>query len=175
MLSSLLLSVGTLGPFRAFADSDVMGQCIVIAQILMSICSWAMILSKWTKLGDVRAQSARFVDAFVRTDDPLQIFIENAHNPGALAETPIGQVYRKSCERLASLVPLEQRKRMSMDPNYRLSLTRKQMDLVESVCAHTIEEECVQLSGPGMTWIAIFTITNNECFCIINFIILTNN
>ena len=157
MLSSLLLSVGTLGPFRAFADSDVMGQCIVIAQILMSICSWAMILSKWTKLGDVRAQSARFVDAFVRTDDPLQIFIENAHNPGALAETPIGQVYRKSCERLASLVPLEQRKRMSMDPNYRLSLTRKQMDLVDSVCAHTIEEECVQLSGPGMTWIAIFT------------------
>lgn len=157
MLSSLLLSVGTLGPFRAFADSDFMGQCIVIAQILMSICSWAMILSKWTKLGDVRAQSARFVDTFVRTDDPLQIFIENAHNPGALAETPIGQVYRKSCERLASLVPLEQRKRMSMDPNYRLSLTRKQMDLVESVCAHTIEEECVQLSGPGMTWIAIFT------------------
>ena len=157
MLSSLLLSVGTLGPFRAFADSDIMGQCIVIAQILMSICSWAMILSKWTKLGDVRAQSARFVDTFVRTDDPLQIFIENAHNPGALAETPIGQIYRKSCERLASLVPLEQRKRMSMDPNYRLSLTRKQMDLVESVCAHTIEEECVQLSGPGMTWIAIFT------------------
>ena len=157
MLSSLLLSVGTLGPVRAFVDSDVMGQFIVIAQILMSICSWAMMLSKRTKLGDIHDQSARFVDTFVRTDDPLQIFIENAHNPAALSETPIGQVYRKSCERLASLVPLEQRKRMSMDPNYRLSLTRKQMDLVESVCAHTIEEECVRLSGPGMTWIAIFT------------------
>ena len=84
MLSSLLLSVGTLGPVRAFVDSDVMGQFIVIAQILMSICSWAMMLSKRTKLGDIHDQSARFVDTFVRTDDPLQIFIENAHNPAAL-------------------------------------------------------------------------------------------
>ena len=157
LLTSLLLSIGALGPFRAFADSDGVGQFIVIAQIVMSICSWAMILSKSTKLGDVRTQSAKFVDAFVRTDDPLQIFIEPAHNPNALTETPIALVYRKSCERLATLVPMEQRKRMSVDPNYRLSLTRKQMDLVESVCAHTIEEQCVQLSGPGMTWIAIFT------------------
>lgn len=157
MVTSFLLSVGTVGPFRAFLDSDFMGQCIVIAQIVMSICSWAMMLNKKTMLNEVRERSAQFVDLFVRKDDPLEIFVENAHNLSTLTGTPIGRVYVKSCERLASLVPLEQRKRMSMDPDYRLSLTRKQMDLVESVCAHTIDEESVQLSGPGMTWIAIFT------------------
>jgi biopolymer transport protein ExbB/TolQ len=157
MFDTLLLAIGSTGPLRAFADSDIVGQLIVIIQIVMSICSWGMMLSKKAKLDDVRARSARFVDSFVKKNDPLEIFVEFAHPPHSLTEAPMGQVYVKSCERLASLVPMEQRQRMSLDPTYRLSLNRKQMDLVESVCAHTVEEECVKLSGPAMTWIAIFT------------------
>lgn len=153
----LLLNIGSLGPFRAFADSDLMGQCIVIAQIVMSICSWGMMLSKKAKLAEVSTRSAQFVDAFVRTNDPLEIFVENAHQLQTLTDTPIGQIYANSCERLAALVPVEQRQKMHLDPTYRLSLTRKQMDLVESVCVHTIEEACVRLNGSEMTWIAIFT------------------
>lgn len=157
MFDSFLLAVGTTGPFRAFMDSDIMGQMIVIIQIVMSICSWGMMLSKKARLDDIHNRSARFVDAFVKKNDPLEIFVEYAHAPHALTETPMGNVYVKSCERLATLVPVEQRQRMSIDPTYRLSLTRKQMDLVESVCAHSVEEQCVNLSGPSMTWIAIFT------------------
>lgn len=158
MLESLfLLDIGTLGPFRAFADSDFMGQCIVIAQIVMSICSWAMMINKKGLLTDVSQRSAAFVDAFLKHNDPLEIFIQNAHQRDALRDTPIGLIYTNSCERLANLVPLEQRQRMMVDPHFQMSLTRKQMDLVESVCVHTLEEESVKLSGPGMTWIAIFT------------------
>lgn len=157
MFNTLLLSVGSLGPLRAFADSDFVGQLIVIVQIVMSICSWGMMLSKGLRLTDIRNRSASFVDAFVSKDDPLAIFVEHAHNKNALVDTPIGMLYVKTCERLASLVSTEQRRLMSLDPHYQLRLTRKQMDLVESVCAHSVEEGCVQLSGPGMAWIAIFT------------------
>lgn len=157
MFDPLLLAIGSTSPIKAFVDSDMVGQLIVIAQILMSISSWGMMLGKKLKLDEVRMRSAHFVDAFVKKNDPLEIFVDHADKLYELTDAPMGKVYVRSCERLASLVSIEQRQRMSIDPTYSLSLTRKQMDLVESVCAHTVEEECVNLGGSGMTWIAIFT------------------
>ncbi|MBO7182415.1 MAG: hypothetical protein J6V91_06500, partial [Kiritimatiellae bacterium] len=66
MFDTLLLAIGSTSPIKAFVDSDMVGQFIVIAQILMSISSWGMMLGKKLKLDEVRMRSAHFVDTFVK-------------------------------------------------------------------------------------------------------------
>ena len=158
MLETLLLSA--TGPIRAFTDSDGLGQFIVILQLVMSVCSWAMMWGKWLEFKDAQRRSANFVDKLIKRNDILDIYAETAHDGHAsasISEVPMGKVYMNTCKRLADLVSIDQRQRMAIDPTYRFTLTHKQMDLVESVCAHTVEDELVKLSGSAMTWIAIFT------------------
>jgi biopolymer transport protein ExbB/TolQ len=158
MLETLLLSV--TGPIRAFSDSDSFGQFIVILQLAMSVCSWAMMVGKGLELKDVRRRSAVFVDKLIKRNDILDIYAEVAHDSlasAAISEVPMGKVYMDSCKRLAALVSVDQRQRMAMDPTYRFGLTHTQMNSVEAVCAHAVENESVQLSGRAMTFIAIFT------------------
>lgn len=146
-----LASMAT-GPIKAFMDSDACGQLIVIIQIGMSVVSWAVMAGRWFHLRDLVARSARFVDDFVRQEDPLALY----YNCYAFTNTPMENVYRKTCERLADLIPEQQRVLLRTDPMTPLSLSATRMELVETTCAHTTDEETVRL-GKGMTALAVIT------------------
>lgn len=148
----VLLAAMATGPIRAFVDSDLCGQLIVLIQIGMSVVSWAVMAGRWFHLRDLSARSARFVDDFVRQNDPLALY----YNRYAFTDTPMESVYLKTCERLADLIPEQQRVLLRTDPSAPLGLGATRMELVETTCAHTTDEETVRL-GKGMTALAVIT------------------
>ncbi len=147
-----LIAAMTTGPLKAFADSDFCGQLIVLIQIGMSVISWAVMAGRWFHLGDLASRSARFVDDFVRQNDPLALY----YNRYPFSDTPMENVYLKTCERLAALIPETQRVLLRTDPQTPLRLDATRIELVETTCAHTTDEETVQL-GKGMTALAVIT------------------
>ncbi|MEG2415328.1 MAG: MotA/TolQ/ExbB proton channel family protein, partial [Kiritimatiellia bacterium] len=131
---------------------DFCGQLIVLIQVGMSIISWAVMAGRWWHLSDLRARSNHFVNDFVRTDDPLALY----YNRYAFSDSPMENVYSKTCERLANLIPEQQRLLLRENPTTPLTLGAARMELVETTCAHVIDEETVQL-GKGMTALAVIT------------------
>lgn len=107
--------------FEAFAESDFIGKLIVLIQIGMSVVSWATMMKKWVALKDIKMRSSVFVDNFIKEEDSLALYYKRY----PFGDTPIEEVYVKTCERLASLVPPEKDKAV-------LAFPRKRMELVET-------------------------------------------
>ncbi len=147
-----LFAAMTSGPVKAFVDSDACGQLIVIIQIGMSVVSWAVMAGRMLHLRELATRSARFVDDFVRGNDPLALY----YNRYDFGETPLENVYRRTCERLANLIPEHVRVLLRTNPDEPIRLGAARMELVESTCAHATDEETVGL-GRGMTALAIIT------------------
>ncbi len=141
------------GPVQAFVDSDFCGQLIVLIQIGMSIVSWAAMGNSFTHLRDKRVASARFVDDFIRADDPLHLYCQRGY---PFEDSPMGIVYLRTCERLAALIPKSQRLALQASADARIALSAARMELVEATCAHATEEETLTLNK-GMTVLSIMT------------------
>ena len=152
MLASAVLLAMASGPFRAFADSDLCGQAIVLLRIGMSIWSGAVMIGRFGQLKDLQARSERFVDDFASKDDPLHLY----YNAYQFDDSAMENVYRKTAERLVKLIPQSQLILLRQDANTRLSLTPVLMELVETTCVHTTDEETMKL-GKGMTVLAVIT------------------
>lgn len=151
-MDGLFLAEMTSGPVKAFFDSDFCGQLIVLVQIGMSVVSWAVMAGRVLHLRDLVRRSARFVDDFVRKDDPLALYYDRY----PFTDTPMENVYVKTCARLADLIPERLRVLLRNDPSTPLCLDAARMELVESTCAHATDEETVEL-GRGMTALAVIT------------------
>ncbi len=146
------LAAITSGPIKAFMDSDGCGQLIVLVQIGMSVVSLAVMAGRRLHLRELSMRSARFVDDFVRQNDPLALY----YNRYDFTDNPMEKVYLKTCERLAELIPDRQRMLLRTNPETQLVLGAARMELVETTCAHTTDEETVVLSK-GMTALAVIT------------------
>ena len=148
----MMVAAMTTGPIKAFLDSDGCGQAIVLIQLGMSVVSWAVMAGRVLNLRDLAQRSARFVDDFIRAEDPLALY----YGRYAFQDTPMENIYAKTCARLAELIPERQRVLLRTDPDTPLQLGAARMELVESTCAHTTDEETVKL-GHGMTALAVIT------------------
>lgn len=142
----------TTGPIKAFIDSDGVGQAIVLLQLCMSVASWAVIAKRILELRDQAFRSARFVDDFAVEEDPLALYYKRY----AFQNTAMENIYRRTCERLAALIPERQRVLLRTDPDTPLRLGAARMELVESTCVHATDEETVKL-GHGSTILAVIT------------------
>ncbi len=151
MDASFLAFVG--GPVQAFVDSDLFGQLIVLVQIGMSVISWAAMFNSFLHLRERRQANAQFVDDFICADDPLRLFCDRRY---PFEQSPMGIIYLKTCERLAALIPQAQRLALQSDSNATINLGAARMELVETTCAHTTEEE-VLILNKGMTVLSIMT------------------
>ena len=147
-----MLATMTTGPLKAFLDSDLCGQAIVVIQICMSVASWAVMAGRVLHLRDLNWRTNRFLDEFGRQADPIALFCWRTDFPDA----PLENVYRQTCDRFATLIPEDQRARLRIDPSAPIRLDAVRMELVESACAHATDEETMKL-GRGMTALAVFT------------------
>jgi biopolymer transport protein TolQ len=137
--------------FEAFSKSDFIGQLIVIVQIGMSVVSWATMLAKRMALQDIQRRTRLFVDNFIREEDSLALYYKRY----AFSDTPAEIVYFNTCERLVSLIPPEQREALARH-EAALAFPRKRMELVETTCAHTVNETTEKLNK-GMVMLANIT------------------
>ena len=141
------------GPIQAFVDSDFCGQLIVIAQIVMSVGSWAVFLGKFSALKAINARSRRFADDFARQDDPLTLYCDKGY---PFEDSPLETVYRRTSERFVKPIPRRQLLLLQQDATACPTLTPAQMELVASTCAHATDEETVTLNR-GLTALAVVT------------------
>lgn len=141
------------GPIAAFLDSDGIGQLIVIFQIIMSIVSWSIMLNRNNALKAQMRRSSAFVDIFISQTDPLRLYYDNEYR---FSDNPIEQIYLKSCERLATLIPERQRMLLRQNPDTPILLPPARMELVESTCSHTLDESILKINQ-GTVWLASIT------------------
>jgi len=139
-------------PFRAFFDSDGVGQIIVVVQILMSVSSWGVIINRLMGLREQKERSSRFVGDFLKAADPLEFY----YNKYPFTDTPMERVYLGTCERLANLIPAQQRLLLASDPSTPILLNAGRMALVETTCARETDDAIVKMNA-GTTVLAIIT------------------
>ncbi len=137
------------GAWKAFMDSDAMGQGIVIVQLVMSVIIWGVILARRQHLNDMERRTNSFVKAFANESDVLNLYLNRRRNQGSAMEV----IYEKTCERMVDLIPSEQRLALQNNPDA-IRLSRSRMNLVETTSEHNLQEQIVKLRK-GMGWLAI--------------------
>lgn len=137
--------------FEAFSNSDFIGMLIVMIQIGMSVASWAAMIRHFIDLKETRRNAAIFVDNFVKEEDSLALYYKRY----PFGNTPMEQVYVNTCERFVSLIPEDQKQRLTRNEGV-LAFPRKRMELVETTCAHCTNEMSIHLNK-GMTLLANVT------------------
>lgn len=136
-------------PIQAFIDSDWFGRIIVVIQLGMSVWSWAAMMGRIWTLRDLRARSFFFANQFVQQDDPLALYYKRF----PFEESPLEKTYLATCKRLGKLIPAPQLEVLQINPQAPIAVTldRARMELVESTCAHQIDQETIALNKGTLT------------------------
>ena len=133
-----------------FLGSNLMGQGIVLVQLLGSIVMLAVILGKWKELSYVRMATRRFVRDFTGGHDALEYYLERSPS----AATGVEGIYKETCERLLKLLTPDVRSLLvgrQTNGDGSAALTAREIELVRGTCEHTLDEEEIRLDhGMGV-------------------------
>jgi len=95
MLGPEILASG--GLVFAFDHATIAGKIVLLLLAIVSIFSWAIMLTKLRMIRFAQKQNARFLAAFRQDRQPLRLFEKNARFTGS----PVFNVYRAGCEEMA--------------------------------------------------------------------------
>ena len=122
-----------------FLGSNLMGQGIVLVQILLSVVMVAAIIGKWKELAFVGMSTRRFLRDFSTCHDVLEYYLQR--RPSAM--NGLEGIYKETCERLLKLLAPDMRSllvgRQSRAAD--AALTARQIELVRGTCDHILDEE----------------------------------
>ncbi len=123
---------------NGFIKSSLMGQGIVIVQLLASIVMIAIAIGKWRGLSRI-SQAARRVTRDVMSGRKVLEYYLDRHPSG---HTPLENIYSVTCERLLRLLPPEVRSLLlGRQPDVKVTLTEQEVGLVKAVSEHVLDEE----------------------------------
>jgi len=94
MLIPELIAAG--GLLFAFEHATVAGKVVLSLLAVVSVFSWAIMITKLRVIQFARKQNARFLAAFRQDRQPLRLFEKNARLPGS----PNFNVYRAGCQEM---------------------------------------------------------------------------
>jgi biopolymer transport protein TolQ len=127
-----------MNPFQyALQTSTSSGLGIVIALGVMSIFSWAVMITKWRTVQRASRAGAEFLGLYRRAVDPLQIYAERRHVPGA----PVASVYIAACRELCLHLTGSE----DLQKNYHRQL--EQVEALSPTQLHSIEREMERTVG----------------------------
>jgi biopolymer transport protein TolQ len=139
----------------AFWMSSLMGQAIVVLQLIGSIFVWAIMVGKGRELRMMEAGGRRFLQAFVRGRDVIDLYLDQTRRQD---QTPLDVIYQRTCERLVKLFDRETRAaligRVAAKEN--AALTGKEIELLCGTAEHTLAEQVVRAER-GMSALATAT------------------
>ena len=118
-----------------FAGSNMMGQGLVLLQILGSVIMVATIVGKAKELGFVSAAMRRFLRDFAAGQDVLEYYVQRRPS----ATTGLEGIYRVTCERLLKLLGPTTRGLVAGSGG--AALTAREIELVRGTCEHALDEE----------------------------------
>ncbi len=135
---------------NGFTKSSMMGQGIVLVQVVASIYMFAVGIGKWKGLARVSSAARRVTRDVMGGRDVLEYYL--ARHPNA--HTPIENIYWAACERLLKLLAPDVRSLLvGRQPGAEAALTSHEMELVKALSEHVLDEEEIRVER-GMGAIA---------------------
>ena len=132
-----------------FLGSNLMGQGIVITQLVSAIVMVAAIIGKSRELGFLGMTTRRFLRDFSTGSDVLEYYLQR--RPTAL--TGIEGIYKETCERLLKLLAPDVRSLLvgRQPGSAAAALTAREIELVRGTCEHVLDEEEIRVEhGMGL-------------------------
>ena len=134
---------------NGFLGSNLMGQGIVVVQLLASVIMVAAIIGKWKELSFVSIATRRFLRDFSSGHDVLEYYIQRRPN----VRSGLEGIYKETCERLLKLLTPDARSllvgRQGVDGS--AALTAREIELVRGTCEHILDEEEIRIEhGMGV-------------------------
>lgn len=155
MFDGMLPMLPLASLWDAFWTSALMGQAIVVIQLIGSVLVWTIMVGKGRELRAMEGGSRRFLQAFVRGPDVIDLYIEQSRQHD---HTPLDVIYRRTCERLVKLFDRETRAaligRSAAKEN--AALTAKEIELLSGTAEHVLAEQVVRAER-GMSSLASAT------------------
>ena len=136
--------------WNAFVNSDLMGQGIVVIQLVGSIFMVAIGIGKWRTLSRTTQAVRRVTRDVMSGRDVLEYYL--ARHPNG--HTPLENIYWAACERLLRLLAPDVRSLLvGRQPGVEVALTAHEMELVKTLSEHVLDEEEIRVEH-GMGAIA---------------------
>ena len=132
-----------------FLGSNMMGQGIVITQLVSAIVMVAAIVGKSRELGYIGMTTRRFLRDFSTGRDVLEYYLQR--RPTAV--TGIEGIYKETCERLLKLLAPDVRSLLvgRQPGDAAAALTAREIELVRGTCEHVLDEEEIRVEhGMGL-------------------------
>ena len=131
-------------------SSSLMGQGIVVVQLLASVIMVAIAIGKWRGLRKMEHASRRVSHDVMGGRDVLDYYL--ARHPNG--QTPLENIYWATCERLLRLLAPDVRTLlMGRQTGVEVALTAHEMGLVKSISEHVLDGEEIRVEH-GMGGIA---------------------
>ena len=136
---------------NGFLQSNLMGQGIVLLQLMGSVLMVATIIGKWRELGFLQRNTRRFLRDFSTGRDVLEYYLQR--RPTAV--NGVEGIYRETCERLLKLLTPDMRSLLvgRQAGEAAAALTAREIELVRGTCEHVLDEEEIRVER-GMGFIA---------------------
>jgi len=136
--------------WNGFVNSDLMGQGIVVIQLMGSIVMVAIGIGKWRALSRTTQAVRRVTRDVMSGRDVLEYYL--ARHPNG--HTPLENIYWAACERLLRLLAPDVRSLLvGRQPGVEVALTAHEMELVKALSEHVLDEEEIRVEH-GMGAIA---------------------
>lgn len=156
MMESLFAPLPMASLWKAFDQSNLMGQAIVVLQFIGSIFVWALMIGKNRELRATDADCRDFLRGFTSGTDTLDLYLSQSRRAES---SPFDVIYQKTCDRLVKLFDRETRvaligRRGSEVPS--AAMTAKELALVAGTSEHMLAEQIVRVER-GMSSLATAT------------------
>ncbi len=122
---------------QGFLGSNLMGQALVIVQLLGSVVMVATIIGKWKELGFVGMATRRFLRDFSSGENVLDYYLQRRPS----VTTGIEGIYKETCERLLKMLSPDVRSLLVGRQTGDAALTAREIELVRGTCEHILDEE----------------------------------
>ena len=131
---------------NGFLGSNLMGQGIVVTQLVGSVIMVAAIIGKAKELGFVGMSTRRFLRDFSTCRDVLEYYLQR--RPTSVSG--LEGIYKETCERLLKLLTPDMRSLVAGRESG-AALSAREIELVRGTCEHVLDEEEIRIEhGMGV-------------------------
>ena len=134
---------------NGFLGSNLMGQLVVVVQLLGSVVMVAAAIGKIKELSFVGMATRRFLRDFSTGQTVLEYYFQRRPN----VTSGLEGIYKVTCERLLKLLAPDVRSLLvgRQDGSAAAALTAREIELVRGTCDHALDEEVIRVErGMGL-------------------------
>ena len=155
MINTIMPALPLASLWQAFWVSNLMGQTIVVIQLIGSVLVWTIMVGKGHELRAMERGSRRFLKNFMAGSGVIDLYLDKWVQ---LDKTPLSVIYQHTCKRLVRLFDRDTRAALigKDAAAENAALTAKEIELLSGTAEHILAEQVVRAES-GMNSLATAT------------------